>query len=75
MCFNGRRSSPTRGNRNLILAKANYTPQRSPLQITNTGNEIVHNVKDLGVIFNNTLNCSNDIKTICGKTVAMLTSL
>ena len=54
MCFNRRRLmvfSSIRGNRTL-----------SPLQINNTTIEIVHNVKNLGVIFNNSLNWSNHIK-------------
>ena len=44
-----------------------YTTQLSPLQINNTTFEIVHNVKNLGVIFKNVLNWSNHINAICGE--------
>ena len=56
----------------LIIGKVNHTTQLSPLQINNTIIEIVHNVKNLGVIFNNSLNWSNHIHAICGRTVEML---
>ena len=51
------------------IGKVNFQ-QLSPLQINNTTFEIVHNVKNLVVIFKNTLNWFNYINVICGRTVA-----
>ena len=69
LCLNPRKSKA------LILVKVKYKAQISPLQINNTTVEVVHNVKNLGVIFNNSFNWSNHVTAICAKTVAMLRSL
>ena len=44
-----------------IESKVSNTAQLSLLQINNTAIKIVNNAKNLGVIFNNTLNWSNHI--------------
>ena len=59
----------------LIIDKINYTAQLLPLQIDNTINEIVDNAKNFGVIFKNSLNYSNHINAVFGRTIAMLRSL
>ena len=73
-CFNGLCLNP-RKTKALIIGKVHYTAQISPLQVDNTTIETVHNAKNLKVIFNNSLNWSNQINAICGRTVAVLQSL
>ena len=68
MCFSGLMVNPRKSNA-LIIGKL------SQLQFNCTTINIVHNVKNLGIIFNNSLNWSNHTNAICGKTVAMLRSL